>query len=205
MAFLSKADKARIAEAIRASEAKTTGELVTVIAQAADDYTYIPLLWAALVALVFPGVVLLLHIELPYAHVYEAQVLAFIVAAIVFHWMPIKMRLIPAYVKQERARRLAREQFFRQNLHDTRDRTGVLLFVSVAERYVEIVADRGINEKVEKQAWEGIIADFVQHVKEKRIADGFVGAVAACGAMLAEHFPAAPEDKNELPDHLIEI
>ena len=205
MAFLSQAEKDRIAEAIRAAELKTSGELVTVIAQASDEYRYIPMLWASLVALVLPAVLYFANLGWNLGDVYMAQIGVFVVLALGVQWSPIKMRLIPKSVKHRRASRFAREQFFEHNVHRTRDRTGVLLFVSVAEHYVEIIADAGIDEKVAGDAWQGIVADFVGAVKAGRIADGFSGAVNACGALLAEHFPRAADDTDELPNHLFEI
>jgi putative membrane protein len=115
------------------------------------------------------------------------------------------MRLVPLAVKRRQAGRLSREQFHALGLDQTRGRTGILLFVSVAERYVEILADRGIDEKVPPGTWKEIVAAFTPQVREGKIADGFVGALTACGALLISHFPRAAEDRNELPDVLIEL
>jgi putative membrane protein len=90
-------------------------------------------------------------------------------------------------------------------LDRTRGRTGILLFVSIAERYVEILADRGIDEKVPPGTWKEIVAAFTRQVREGKIADGFVGALTACGALLVSRFPRAADDQNELPDVLIEL
>jgi putative membrane protein len=203
--LLSAADKRRIAEAIRTAEARTSGELVTVIARAADDYVYIPLLWASLAALSVPAIVWVSGVELRFLALYGVQLAVFLALSLLFRWTPLKMRLIPRAVKEHRASRLAWQQFFAQGLHHTRERTGVLLFVSLAERYVEIVADRGIHEKVTEGAWDAIVAAFIGHVKRGDIAQGFVSAIEGCGTLLAEHFPRPAEDRNELPNRLIEI
>jgi len=205
MTFLNDSDKKRIAGAIREAEAGTGGELVTVIARASDDYLYIPLLWAALIALLLPGLLMLLPLEIDYGTIYEIQVIGFFALALLFRWPPLMMRLIPKAVKHRRASRVAHQQFFEQNLHHTRERTGVMLFVSVAEHYVEIIADKGINDVVEEGIWDEVIAEFVQHVKARQVAEGFLAAVAACGKILAKHFPATHENPDELPNHLIEI
>ena len=81
----------------------------------------------------------------------------------------------------------------------------MLIFVSLAERYAEIVADAGINAKVPQDMWDSIVAGLIDDAKHGRLADGFVTAVAAVGALLAEHFPVGPDDVNELDDHLVEI
>ena len=205
MTFLSEADKQRITEAIREAEMKTSGELVTVIAHAADAYLYIPMLWASLAALTLPAIIWLLPVNLPFPLLYSFQLAAFLGLALLFRWTPLKMRLIPKAVKHRRAGRLAWEQFFAQNLHLTRQRTGVLLFVSVAEHYVEILADKGINDKVKQDAWDDIVADFIKRVKAKQIAEGFLSAINACGKLLAENFPRPEGDIDELPNRLIEI
>lgn len=205
MVFLSEADKQRIAEAVREAEMKTSGELVTVIARAADAYLYIPILWASLAALTLPAIMWLLPVDLQFPLLYSLQLATFLGLALLFRWTPLKMRLIPKAVKRRRAGRLAWEQFFAQNLHLTRERTGVLLFVSVAERYVEILADKGINDEVKQGAWDDIVADFIKRVKAKQITEGFVSAVSACGELLAERFPRPEGDIDELPNRLIEI
>jgi putative membrane protein len=205
VAFLSEADKRRIAEAIRKVEATTSGELVTVIARAADHYLYIPLLWASVIALAAPGVIWYAKPDVQFVVLYSAQLATFLGLALLFRWTPLKMRLIPRWVKHRRASRLAQEQFFAQGLYLTRERTGVLLFASVAERYVEVIADRGINDKVKADAWKEIVAEFVKRVKNREIAEGFLVAIGACGQLLAEHFPRPEDDRNELPNRLIEI
>jgi putative membrane protein len=205
MAFLAQTDKERIAQAIADVERRTRGELVTVIARAADDYLFIPVLWAALLALCIPGLVLLSGSDLAAIYLYEAQVIGFLLLAILFNFTPLKMRLIPKAVQHARARRLAHEQFFAHHLHHTAQRTGVLIFVSVAERYVEIIADQGINDVVPAGAWDQAVADFTSHVKRGRVVEGFLSAIDACGKPLIHHFPIGPGDKNELPNHLIEL
>jgi putative membrane protein len=205
VAFLSGQARRDIAQAIAAVEAKTRGELVTVVACAADDYAYVPLLWAALLALAIPGVILLSGATALAAHAYTVQVIAFLALAILFSLPPVKLRLVPRALRHARAHRLAVEQFFAQNLHHTAERTGVLIFVSVAERYVEILADEGIHQRMPAGAWDQIVTDFTAQVRAGRIAAGFLQAIDACGARLIEHFPARAGDRNELPDRLIEL
>lgn len=205
MAYLTDSEKQQVAAAITAVERKTQGELVTVITRCSDDYRYIPLFWAALLALLVPGVLSVFENPLPGDMAYLAQICTFLGAAVLFNWLPLKMRLIPADVKSLRAHRLAREQFFLQNLHRTRERTGVLLFVSVAERHVEIIADQGINDVVATQAWQSIVNGFIEQVRKRQVAEGFLTAIAACGELLADHFPATDDNRNELPDRLVEL
>lgn len=205
MSLMNNSDKQRISAAIAAIERQTSGELVTVITRCSDDYRYIPYLWAALLALLVPGILSLDPGLIPVKLHYLLQICVFLGAAALFNWLPLKIRLIPPAVKQLRAHRLAREQFFLQKLHSTPGRSGILLFVSVAEHYVEIIADKGINDVVSDNAWEAIVEHFVADVKNNRVVAGFVTAISACGELLVAHFPATGENTNELPDHLVEL
>lgn len=205
MKFLNDADRQRIRSAIEAAERRTRGEFVTVIAREADDYLYIPLLWAALIALLIPAVTHVIDQPWLAAHSYMVQIAGFVLLAVLFRWPLVKHRLIPRAVQHQRAHRIALEQFLLQNLHGTQERTGVLLFVSRAEHYVEIIADKGINDRVAPGTWDALVEDFVAHVKQGKVADGFVSTIEACGDLLETHFPAGEGDRNELPDHLIEL
>ena len=207
MAFLIRAQKLRIADAVRAAEAATRGEIVTVIARGSSDYLQIALLWAGFIALSAPGLILLFKPDIGVFHLYEIQLGTFVAAMGILHWSPLKMFFVPAALQRRYARRLAREQFFAQGLHLTRERTGVLLFVSAAEHYVEIIADAGINERLDKGEWDDIVSRFIADVRAGRIEQGFLSAIAACGDKLAQHFPRDKHknDQNELPNRLIEL
>jgi putative membrane protein len=205
MAFIRATDRERIEAAIRAAETKTSGEFVTVVARASDAYLTLPTLYASGLALMTPLVLSLLRVETRALPLFLIQVAVFVTLALVFLWTPVTMRLVPHGAKMHRAARLAREQFFLRGLHETADRHGVLLFVSVAERYVEVIADRGIHAKVPEGAWDAIVADFTRTVRAGRVADGFVAAIERCGTLLATHFPRRPEDRDELANRLFEI
>ena len=96
-------------------------------------------------------------------------------------------------------------QFHAQGIAKTQNRTGVLIFASAAERYVEVVADAGINDKVSSDVWDGAVQALVSAVKDGQPAAGFVAAIERCGAVLAEHFPPGTLKRDELPDKLLEI
>jgi len=205
MAILTDADRRRIEKAIEDAETKTSGEFITVIAGESDDYLYVPTLAAACIVFLLSGVVLMLPLGFGLLEFYAGQIVAFIALALVFRWPRAKMLLVPKAVKQRRASRLAHQMFLDLGLSSTKERTGVLLFVSAAERYVEIIADRGIQQHVDNAVWERIVAAFVADVRGGRIADGFVEAIEACTKVMAEHHPWHADDVNELPNRLIEI
>ena len=202
MTLLNEAEAQQIANAIARIEQQTDAELVTVLAQQADEYTYIPALWAALAALVAPGVVLFLPFWLDVAEVLLIQVIVFATLVLILRIPPVLRRIIPKTVKQWRASNLARRMFLENNLHHTSGDTGLLIFVAETERYVEIIADRGISAKVDQAQWQTIVDDFTAEVRAGKTVDGFLGAVEQCGQLLIEHVPAT-HDRDELPNHLI--
>ena len=136
MALLTEHEQRKVAEAIARVERDTDAELVTVLAARADDYAYIPLLWASLLALVVPGVVHYLTGWLTLRSLLLVQWGLFIVLCLLFRLPKVTTHLIPRRVRHWRASNLARRQFLEQNLHHTVGGTGVLIFVSEAERYV---------------------------------------------------------------------
>lgn len=202
MDFISQADRKRISRAIATAEKKTSGEIVAVVSERADDYFFIPFLWAALAALFAPVPVHLLS-DWPPQHAYLVQLLVFAFGALLAMWPTTRYALVPAPVKRARAHRHAMEQFLAQNLHTTKGRTGVLIFVSVAEHFAEVIADEGIYKKVPPTTWETVVDGLTEKIRARRPADGFVDAIKACGAILAEHFPPGSANRNELPNHLI--
>lgn len=205
MTFLTENNKQKISDAIKDAESKCNGEIVTVIAQQSDTYIYLPLLWASVIALSVPMIISLLSLTDLVAYNYSIQLITFILLSSIFRFRPLQMRLIPKRVKNQRCHRMAMEQFFLNNIHHTEKRTGILIFVSVAEHYVEIIADKGINDVVEKNIWSDVVNTLVAKVKSHQVADGFVEAVTICGNELITHFPSDKKDTNELPNHLIEI
>src|SRR5262245_26583208 len=165
--MISPADRERIAEAIRAAETKTSGEIFCMIAQHASDYRLVPVAWAALLALVVPAPLIYLTLW-PASAIYLVQLLVFILVTIALSRPSIRFRLVPRRVKHAYAHALAMRQFFAQGLHHTERRTGVLIFACVAERYAEIVADAGINAKVAPEVWQKAVDALTTAIKEGR-------------------------------------
>ena len=217
MAFLTEPEKTALIAKINHAESKTCAEIVTVIAQQSDGYRYIPILWAALTALCVPGIYfawltfstsgwIVPSEALAAARwLYPLQVLVFLGLGMLLQFPQARMWIIPRSVKIQRAARHAREQFFLQNLHQTNSRTGILIFVSVAEHYVEIMVDSGIAEVVDNVLWNDTVDEFISHIKRGEIAAGFDSTIEHCRQVLWEHFPAPDGRPDELPNHLIEV
>ncbi len=207
---MTKQDHARIAEAIRTAEKSTAGEIYCVVAQRSDGYFFSSAMVVTISILVISlGVAFLIEawwltMRLPVF--VAAQLLALAAALVLVYLLPgLRIRLAPRRWQYMRAHENALKQFLARNVHLTSERTGVLIFVSLAERYAEIVADAGINAKVPQNMWDSIVAGLLDDARHGQLADGFVTAVAAVGTLLAEHFPVRSDDVNELDDHLVEI
>jgi putative membrane protein len=202
--MIADSDKGRVTAAIRAAEQRTAGEIFCVIARHSSDYRLVPIAWAAATAL-FAPLPLLALTNLSALFVYLLQIITFLLVAMILSYSRIRFRVVPRQAQHDRAHAEAMRQFYAQGIDKTEHRTGVLIFASAAERYVEIVADAGINDKVSPNVWDDAVHALVSAVKDGRPADGFVAAIERCGAILAEHFPPGTLKRDELPDKLLEL
>lgn len=203
-------DHARIAEAISNAEKSTSGEIYCVVTRKSDDYFFPASFFCSLaiiVAMVPAAYVTGSRWDPPHHLVLPiAGVAALVLAIILLRIAPVlRIYFVPRYLRFRRASANAVTQFLSHNIHVTEDRTGVLIFVSLAERYAEIVADSGINEEVDQEIWNDIVGDLTASAAESRLPDGYVQAIEAVGRVLAKNFPAIPGSKNQLTDHLVEI
>jgi putative membrane protein len=198
---MSPEDRDRITAAIRAVETRTTGEIVCVLAEQSADAGALPILLAAVAALALPWG-LLPFTALSVVDILSLQVLVFLAAALVLCLPRVRLALIPRRARRAMAFRVATEQFFTRSISRKPDRTGILIFVSLAEHYARIIADDGIAARVPQSHWQGAVDALVARTREGRVADGFVAAIEMCADVLAEHFPNPDGSPNELPDRV---
>jgi putative membrane protein len=198
---LSPQDRQRISAAIQAAERRTTGEIVCVLAKSSVEATALPIVLAALAALALPWLLVGLT-TLPVLIILSLQLALFVVLAVLLCLPRVRVALLPRATRQAIAHRAAMEQFMLRGIGRTEGRTGVLVFVSLAERYARIVADEAIAQRVAQAEWQSAIDALVDHMRRGRIADGFVEAIERCGGVLATHFPAKTDERSELPDRI---
>jgi putative membrane protein len=199
--YISPHDHERITAAIRAAESKTSGEIVCVLAQTSSDATALPVLLAAIAALAAPWLLVAVT-AMTVERLLLIQIAVFLVLVIILCQPPVRVALMPRKARRAIAHRVAREQFTTRSVARKADRSGILIFVSFAERYARIIADEGIAARVPKPEWQAVVNTLVEHIRDGRVADGFVMAVGACGSKLAEHFPRTETSGNELTDRL---
>jgi putative membrane protein len=213
-----------VSAAVAAAEARTDGEIVTVVAPCSDGYRDVTLHYAVLTMLAVPVLLALLPqswidwvsgwllgwngewtrgwLMLALA---VMLALAFLVGRVLFSWRPLLMALTPGATKSRRVRRRAIAHFRSACEGRTHGRTGILIYLSLMERRAEIVADRAINDKVEAAVWGEAMAAMVDEVKAGRVGAGMAAAVEKVGAVLAQHLPRSQGDTDELPNRLIEL
>jgi putative membrane protein len=221
---LSDADREKVAAAVAAAEAKSSGEIVTVATPISDAYHDVALHWA----LVPLFAVLAWAAWRPTALAWwydflfggwhpdptQSQLLTllmffaalkFTIALLILKWMPLRLTLTPGATKHRRVRRRAVAIFQAAAAGRTAGKTGILIYLSMAERRAEIVADEAILKVADDHTWGEAMHALIVEVREGRPGDGIVAAIERVGAVLAEHFPRSAGDKNEIPDRLIEL
>ena len=218
------ADREKISAAIAAAEADTSGEIVVVATPISDAYHDVGLHWALVplfavlawaawrpTALIWwydllfggwnpdPTQSELLTLLMFFA------ALMFTIALLILKWMPLRLFLTPGATKHRRVRRRAIAIFQAAAAGRTTGKTGILIYLSLAERRAEIVADETIHKLTNEHTWGEAMTSLIADVRQGRPADGIVAAIQRVGTVLAEHFPRSADDQNEIPDKLIEL
>lgn len=221
---MTEAERQRVSDAVAAAEMLSAGEIVTIVTKRSDTYHDVALVWSALVAFValamlemFAGFYLpmvehllgLWTFELPPRTVLG---LALTVLTLKFGGMyplmrftPLGLWLTPRRVRNARVRERALTCFRVGAESRTSGRTGVLIYLSLAEHRAEIIADAAIASKVSPETWGLAMKAMLDPLRQGRMAEGMAAAVGEVGKVLAEHFPRSANDVNELPDRLIEV
>ena len=198
---ISKEDHERIANAIHSAEATTSGEIVCVLAQTSCRETALPILIAAIFALILPWFFTAFS-TMTVHRILSIQVLAFLALLVILCLPRIRVALMPRKARRAVAHRVAMEQFTSRGVGRKNDGSGILIFVSLAERYVRIIASDAIAARVPQSQWQAAVDALVSHMRNDRIADGFITAINMSGNELARHFPRTATSKHALPDRL---
>jgi len=221
---LSEEDHARVSAAIAAAETRSDGEILAVVADYSDRYHDVALHWAILVLIgtlaIFAAYPALLHFWFeallggwrPEPRLRELLTLLlvlavakFTVALLLLRWMPLRLALTPRATKVRRVRRRAISIFKAAAERRTAGRTGLLVYLSMAEHRAEIIGDAAITEVTTPETWGEAMTALLTQVKAGRIAEGIAAAVEEVGVVCADHFPKSEGNPNEIPDKLIEL
>lgn len=207
------AEQARIAQAVQQAERATKGEIVPMIVQASAFYREAGYRMGLILALLVVASLLTADLYwLPWGwHAGNAAwlLLAAMVAYGVGRWLgtiPTVIRLVTSRERLAHKVKLRAEQaFYRHGLHVTKGRTGILILISLLERRVHVLADKGINDLVPPGTWDGLVSGILDGIRTGKQTDAICEAITKCGALLAQVSPAGSgENPDELPDELIQ-
>lgn len=203
--FFTAAEQQRIETAVKAAETKTSGEIVPMIVDESYEYPRAELIG---------GVTLALATGLLVSWAFGDESIwwflpVFIVGFFGFqqlirNWSDLKRKLISPDELTEEVREKAMVSFVEQGLHETRDKTGILILISLFEHRVQVLADSGINAKVPEQTWDEIVEMIIRGLKSDDACSAVCKAVERCGELLQENFPIKENDTDELPNLIIE-
>ncbi|MEW6509495.1 MAG: hypothetical protein AB1428_00910 [Bacteroidota bacterium] len=203
-------DRQRIAAAVREAEVRTSGEIVPYVVAQSDQYEEAE--WRAgfvCGVLAFAGFTVVRSFTVAWVPLDVMEIALATLGAGALGMLAV--RLLPgvkrlcagARMVDQRVGQRAAEAFIREEVFNTRERTGILIFVSLLERRVLVVGDSGIHAKVKQEDWDGIVRRVVEGITRGKPVEGLVEAIKACGALLEAHGVARRrDDRDELSDSL---
>ena len=212
---LSDAALERIKQAVKRAEQNTSGEIVLAVAAESSDYSFWEV-FAAIIASLAAAICALPLADkikafdearswstsawtLPAIYVFASFFLVLLFFVLINLIVPLDRLVIPKFYKDKMVSDRALRAFCECSVFDTRERTGILVFVSYLEKQVRILADEGIAKKIGPDLWRLIAAGLAEEIGKNNVEAAFCDAAEKCGELLAQHFPA---DKNDNPDEL---
>jgi len=215
---LDEAAMGRIAQAVQDAEKTTDGEIVVVMAKESSRYSFWELLASVICSVLIFAALLPFADEIfgLFSRVFWSVPLwylpaffgisAFALIAILFTVanIPVVDRLVvPRFVRMASVTNRAFQLFAQTGVHDTKNHSGILVYVSILERQVRILADSGINARISQDMWKLIADDLSAGIGEKKYEEAILGTIQKCGDLLSQHFPNQNKTADELPNGLI--
>jgi putative membrane protein len=202
--FFTEEERRKISAATADVETRTMGEVAVMVVDSSDRYPEAEVMGGfflgSLLSLVFDG--LFFHFSVWWY--ISLSFILFFPAKYVFQEIPVlKTAFIGFQRKESAVRQRAEKAFFEKGLYRTRKDTGVLFFLSLLERKVWILADKGIYVKIEQETLNRFAGTVSQGIREGRACDALCSAIEEAGTLLARYFPIAPGDVNELSDEVM--
>jgi putative membrane protein len=206
--FFSETQQNELAEAVRKAEAATSGEIVPYVVRQSDSYPEAALRAGSLLALLSLAVFTVLRVMtdlwLPFS-IFGVSIVAVISYGAAFGCAAIvpacRRWFISGRTMRERVEERASMAFLSEEVFATKNRTGILLFISLFEHQVRVIGDRGITTLVKQEEWDGVVSILVDSMKRGKPYDGLMAAIAECGRLLEhDQVTRQPDDTNELDD-----
>jgi putative membrane protein len=202
--FFTAAEKERVAATVRDIESRTIGEVVVMVVDSSDSYEDADIIGGVLGASSLSLVLTTLFFHFSLLWFVAITLFFFIPCRLLFKKVAaLKVLFVKTDRKEEAVRERALRAFYEKGLCRTRENTGVLFFLSLLERKVWVLADRGIYQKIGQETLNQFAQAVSQGVKQGRACETLIEAIRAVGQLLSKHFPIKPGDIDELPDKVI--
>jgi putative membrane protein len=202
--MLSKQQAERIEAAVRDAEERTSCEIAVGIVPSSGDDRGVAAIVGALAFVLLASVAPTVWWNIDRLTWTGTALAAGIVVFWLCDWFDLGLRCLPARLVVKDARRAARATFLDRGLDDTPGRNAVLLFVSRAEHYVEILPDRAAAVAIEPAHWSAIVDRFRQEMRKADLGEAVAGAVSAIGQVCALHFPASGANPDRVSNQPIQ-
>lgn len=203
--FFTPEEQKKIEAAVTAAESKTSGEIVPMVVDESYEYPHAELIGSGTLAM---ATGLLVSWAVGGESIWwflPVFLLGFFVFQQLIRRFPdFKRKLIRPEELTAEVKEKALVSFLEQGLHETRDRTGILILISLFEHRVQVLADSGINAKVPEKTWDEIVAMITGGLKSGQACSATCLAIERCGELLQEHFPRKQDDTDELPNLITE-
>ncbi len=199
--FFSAEEKEKLKAAIQEAESKTIGEIVVMVVDRSDHYAEAEILGGVLLASLLSLILSLLFFHSSIWSYVPLSFILFFPCWLLFKKVEaLKKHFIGLRRKEEAVRLRAERVFFEKGLYKTKKNTGVLFFLSLLERKIWVLADRGIYEKMDQETLNGFAKDLSRGIRGSRACEALSQAIQGIGGLLSQHFPITPDDTDELPD-----
>jgi putative membrane protein len=183
-------DRQRIDKAIAAIAERTGAHLSLVITRVSDRYSLYPLVWAGGGAILLAVGVALGFPDLDDRTTVFIELALLLALVLLFDWMPIRLAIVSSRVKQAHARQLAHREFAVHCAAGGSAQPHVLIFISLAEHYAEVIADHATHARAPGSVWHKIVDDLLAALKAGQLTDGALAAIEACGRLLESQGPS---------------
>ena len=204
--YINEDTKLKIKEMIDQIESKSEAEVVVAVADSCDRYKYSIFLYALLSVLIVPFLIKLFGISLDQIQLFSLMIATFLFVTVSLEYSEFKYKIIPKKVKVDRCESVAFKQFEKLGINKTANHKALLIFVSIKERYIRIIADKNINDKASQDFWNEVVLDFSKLTREQDINSALLSTVKKCGDFLEKNFPRSSKIKdNELSNEVLEI
>jgi len=190
-----------IKKAIGEAESKNTGEIIPLIVKASDNYTVANYRIALFFTVIFFALFCLALPEWVFTHINLSLFWPLLALLAIGHLLSLNNSIFAFFIRKkekvEEVKQRALQGFLHHNLHHVTDHNGILIFISLLEKRIEIIADTGISQKADEKDWTKIIKKLTSDIKKGNLEQGLILAIKKCGELLDEHFPLSPDEKKE--------